>query len=125
MTGWQTYDYLIASDAHACVYSDLSAVLTTRTIMEPRRLFIVITDTDAVWLRLNGVEGLRATTLSGLYDFDGGNQPDFDDLMAKHHPEIDYIWIDQFCVAVADETAKRTLDHSLGSRVIRAAPMTV
>jgi hypothetical protein len=126
MKGWLEYDYLITSKPHESEFPDLHADIASRIEMAPRCWRLSMTDADAVLIVLDDMKGLIPTGQADLFEFDG-NRPDFDGWMTEHHPQIDYCWIDQFCVAFHDRAAQLSFNDDLAERVIRSVhlPRTV
>lgn len=126
MNGWLEYDYIIASQPDECACPSLNRQITRRIEMKPRGQWISMAEADALLIVMDGAKGLRLTGNSDLFAFNG-NRPDFDDWMMKHHPEIDYEWIDQYAVAFADRAAQLSFNDDLGVRVLRSRhlPRTV
>lgn len=119
MNGWLEYDYLIVSQPDECVFDLLSETITSKTEMSARGQWIVMAQADAMLIVLNDAKGLRLTDHPDRYGFDG-NRTDFDDRMAKHHPNIAYRWLDQFLVAFADRATQLSFEHDVGQRVLRS-----
>lgn len=112
------FEYLIASAPDECP-SD-SAADPMLIEMSPRGQWLMMADADALLIAMDDAQGLKPTAGADLFEFTG-NRPNFDDWMAAHHPDISYVWLDQFAVGFADRATQLSFDNDLGKRVLRSA----
>lgn len=126
MIGWLEYGYVIVSRPDEDLCPSLPDEIASRIEMSPRDQWLVMSETDAMLIVLDGEKGLSLTGHPHRFGFDG-NRPDFDDWMSAHHPDIAYRWLDQWVVAFADRAAQASFNDDLGKRVLRALhlPRTV
>lgn len=116
MTSWPTYDYLIRANPGEAGCPTLTAALGYRIVVEPRGWWVTMRDTDAVFVKMSGLDGLVGTDLSDLFRYDG-EQIFFDLGMAHQHPNIEYAWIVRYEVAFANGAAQRAFDSALNGRL--------
>jgi hypothetical protein len=119
MNDWLDYDYLIETQPGESEFPALNDEIMCRIEMSPRHFFIAITDNDALLIKMDDAVGLRMTKHSDLFEFDG-NRLNFDDWMAKDHPDIGYCWVDQYVIGFADRAAQLAFNNDLGDRVLRS-----
>lgn len=118
MSGWHDFDYLITSAPHECPF-DIDDGAMGRVEMSPRGQWLLMHDVDALFIVMDDAQGLKPTNSADLFEFTG-NRPNFDDWMAARHPDLDYIWLDQFAVGFVDPAAQLSFNDDLGERVLRA-----
>jgi hypothetical protein len=120
MNGWRDFHYLITSAPHECPFDIGDSTILSRIEMCPRGQWLLMNDADALLIVMDDARGLKPTGSANLFEFTG-SRPNLDQWMSAQHPDIGYIWLDQFVVAFADRAAQLSFDHDLGERLLWSA----
>lgn len=120
MTGWSEYTYLVELAAGEDLYNLLRTVGPAKAEIVPRIEWVVMLDENARDIIAAGPD-LTRTGFRDVYLFDGDTSK-FDGWMAQRHPDIDYKWVVQVYVAVADQAVRADLDFDLRRRILSVEP---